>query len=189
MPGPRLLADDDGSSAIEMAVALPVLMLLIMVMVESFTLVWVNAAMESALREAARFGLTGWAPAGTDRRAAIMDILRRRTLGLIDDTTATVEMRVFGDFDQIGVPEPHDDTVVVNGRYDSGEDFRDINGNGRWDDGSGDEGAGGPGQVVVYTIAYRSPFLTPLQRWIGGPGTTLLRASAVVRNEPWGSAP
>jgi hypothetical protein len=189
MPRPRLLASDDGASAVEMAVALPVLMLLIMVMVESFTLVWVNAAMESALREAARFGLTGWAPAGTDRRAAIMDILRRRTLGLIDEATATIEMRVFGEFDQIGVPEPYDDTVSANGRYDNGENFRDINGNGRWDDGSGSEDEGGPGEVVVYTIAYRSPFLTPLQRWIGGSGTTELRASAVVRNEPWENAP
>ncbi|CAA7615357.1 TadE/TadG family type IV pilus assembly protein [Magnetospirillum sp. UT-4] len=189
MPRPRLLAAEDGATAIEMAVALPVLMLLLMVMVESFALVWVNAAMESALREAARFGLTGWAPAGTDRRAAIMDILRRRTLGLVDDSSATIDMRVFGDFGQIGVPEPFDDTLVVNGRHDAGEEFRDINGNGRWDDGSGDEGAGGPGQVVLYTISYRSPFLTPLQRWIGGAGETLVRASAVVRNEPWDGAP
>lgn len=189
MPRAPLPACESGSSTIEMAVALPTLMLLIMVLVESFTLVWVNAAMESALREAARFGLTGWAPEGVDRRQAILDIVRRSTLGLVDERTAAVETRVFGDFTQVGAPEPFDDTAPGNGRYDVGETFRDINGNGHWDDGTGTPGTGGPGEVVVYTIAYRSPFLTPLQRWIGGEGSTLLRASTVVRNEPWGASP
>lgn len=182
----RLLRSDGGNSATEMAVTLPVLLLLLMVIIEAMSTVWINSAMESGLRAASRLGLTGWAPEGKDRRQAILDILDRRTLGLVNARTATVETKVYGDFQQIGMPEPFDDTGSVNGIWDPGEDFVDVNGNGTWDADMGRDGLGGPGEVVVYTVSYRSPFLTPLQRWIGGDGWTLLRASAVVRNEPWG---
>lgn len=47
----------------------------------------------------------------------------------------------------------------------------------------GRDGAGGPGEVVVYTVRYNAPYLTRLQSLIGGNGFTLIQASAVVRNE------
>lgn len=175
-----------GNAAVEMAVVLPGLLLLLMVLVETMSLMWVSAAMENALRSASRFGLTGWSPEGVDRQAAIMRMVAERTIGLVTERTATIDSRVYGTFGQIGLPEPYDDTLPRNGHYDPGESFIDVNGNGHWDADMGRDGFGGPGEVVVYTITYNAPFLTPLQRWIGGGGFTTLRASAVVRNEPWG---
>jgi Flp pilus assembly protein TadG len=182
----RLLTDTHGNTAIEAAIVLPTLLLTMIIIIEVMWSLWVEAALESALTNAARLGMTGYTPAGVDRRTAIMQQVSNRTLGLVTDGTATIQTLVYGDFSQIGVPEPYDDTAPHNGHYDPGEHFIDVNGNGHWDADMGAAGLGGPGQVVVYTVTYNSPFLTPLQHWIGGSGFLALQASAVVRNEPWG---
>lgn len=183
----RFWRSESGTTALELAVALPSLMLFFMVFIEVMMLMWVGSAMESALRNASRFGLTGWSPTGLDRKAAIMQIISQRTLGMVTNSTATITTLVYGDFSQIGMPEPYDDTAPHNGRYDVGEHFVDVNGNGKWDADMGRQGQGGPGEVVLYTVEYRSPLLTPLQSWIGGNSYSTLNASAVVRNEPWGN--
>lgn len=183
----RLWRQDDGSTVLELAVVLPGLLLFFMVFIEVLMVLWVGAAMESALRSASRFGLTGWSPDGMDRKAAIMAIVSSRTMGLVTSANATIKTLVYADFAQIGTPEPFGDSYPYNHRYDPGESFIDVNGDGVYSADMGRAGEGGPGEVVLYTIEYRSPFLTPLQSWIGGTGFTALKASAVVRNEPWGN--
>lgn len=183
----RLWREQSGGSALEMAVVLPVLLLFFMVFVEVLMVLWVSSAMESALRSASRFGLTGWSPEGVDRKAAIMQIVSARTMGLVNGDSASIRTLVYSEFGKIGQPEPFGDAYPYNHRYDPGESFIDVNGDGRYSNDMGRDGEGGPGEVVLYTIEYKAPFLTPLQRWIGGDGFTPLRASAVVRNESWGN--
>jgi hypothetical protein len=64
--------------------------------------------------------------------------------------------------------------------------FVDVNGNGQWDDDMGKAGLGNPGDVVVYTVTYPWPIMTPLMKPIIGNSITLT-ARSVVRNEPYGT--
>lgn len=177
--------DDDGAAAVEFAIVFPVAVLFLLVIVEVMMMLWVDAAMESAVRMASRFGMTGYAPGGVSREERILAIVTDRTMGFVNPSTATVTTRIYDSFDKIGVSEPYDDIAPANGRYDAGEAFVDINGNGAWDRDLGRPGIGGPGEIVVYTATYRLPFFTPLQAFIGGANGTLLQASAVIRNEPF----
>ena len=183
-----LVRGDGGAAALEFAFVFPVLLLFVFVLFDLMMILWMDAAMESAVRMASRFGITGYAPAGKTREEIILALIEERTLGFVNRSTATISTRIYDRFDHIGVGEPFDDTAPPNGKYDSGELFVDVNGNGVWDDDLGRPGVGGPGEIVVYTATYRLPFLTPLQSFIGGSGSTLLKASAVVRNEPFQSA-
>lgn len=81
----RRLSDDRGSAALEMALITPTLLLVVMVLVETMVTVWLNSALESGVRVASRFGLTGYAPEGMSRRSRIIAEPKRRTLGLVDD--------------------------------------------------------------------------------------------------------
>jgi hypothetical protein len=62
--------------------------------------------------------------------------------------------------------------------------FIDINGNGSWDADMGQAGLGNPGDVVVYTVSYPWPIVTPIISAIIG-STYTITTRTVVRNEPY----
>lgn len=184
----RLWHRKDGASAIEFALVAMPLILTIVGIIEVALILFVNVLMEGAVRDAARFGITGYTPAGTDRAAAIREIVRKRTVGLIDMTKVTIETLVYQNFSDIGKPEPFTDQAPFNGRYDAGEPFVDVNGNGKWDADMGAAGVGGPGAVVVYRVSYDWPILTGLMKpLLGDAGVVHLSVSTAARNEPFPS--
>ena len=89
---------------------------------------------------------------------------------------------IYPGFEDIGQPEPFDD-LNANGTRDATEPFDDINGNGQWDLDMGVTGLGGPGDIVVYSIAYAWPMMTPVIDHI--VGEIDLSSSIAVRNEPF----
>ena len=168
-----------------MAFAAPVLFLLCAGTVEFGMIMFVNVLMESSLRDAARYGITGQVPDGFDRQAYIIQLIGERTLGLVDLDAADVEILSYPTFGDVGRGEDFVDGNG-NGEYDAGETFTDENGNGLRDADVGTSGAGESGQVVVYRITYEWPVLTPLAGpLIGHDGTFTITASIAVRNEPW----
>lgn len=176
----------DGVSALEFGFAAPVAILAIIGIIELGTMMFVNSLVEGALREAARFGITGYAPEGMSREERILEIVGERTIGLVDMETATVTQHIYPGFGEVGAPEPFEDSNPVNGSYDPGESFQDINGNGVWDADMGIAGAGGPGDVVLYTIEVDWPSLTSLFASVMGEnGRIRMAASVAVRNEPF----
>jgi hypothetical protein len=180
-----LRRDENGSPGIEMAFAAPVLFLLCAGTVEFGMIMFVNVLMESSLRDAARYGITGQVPDGFDRQAYIIQLIGERTIGLVDISTADIQILSYPTFDDVGRGEDFVDGNG-NGSYDPGETYTDENGNSQWDDDVGVPGAGESGQVVVYRISYEWPLLTPLiAPLIGDDGKYLIKASIAVRNEPW----
>lgn len=176
----------DGVAILEFGLTAPVVILAVVGLVELGTMMFVNSLVEGGLREAARFGITGYAPAGVSREDRILQIVAKNTIGLVDMSTATVTQLVYPGFGAVGQPEPFVDEPPANGAYDPGEEFQDINGNGVWDADMGVAGAGGPSAVVLYTIAVDWPALTPVFRpFMGANGKIRMAASVAVRNEPF----
>jgi Flp pilus assembly protein TadG len=183
----RLLRDEQGGSALEFALVAPMLTLLIGGILEVGIILFVNASLEGGIRDASRFGITGFTPNAVSRETQIVDIINSHLMGLYTITSSDISERVYSSFTNIGAPEPYIDTNG-NGRYDLGEPFTDINGNGKWDPDMAASGAGGAGQVVVYEVAINwHPFTPVLLPFLNSSGTIRLAASLVVRNEPFGS--
>lgn len=187
--GRGALADDQqGSSLIEFALTAPLMVLMIVGAIEFGMIMFVSTLMESALRDAARFGITGQVPDGATRLDQILAIVEQRTIGLVDMSNAKIEVRVYPTFGDVGRGESYIDGNG-NGAYDPGETFTDENGNGAYDSDVGQEGAGDAGSIVAYRMEYAWPLRTPLAgNLIGQNGKFVLRSAIAVRNEPYDQA-
>jgi TadE-like protein len=175
-----------GVAAIEFALAAPIVFLAIAGLMDLSTVMFVQSLMEGALRDASRYGITGYVPPGQTREEVVRQIIAHDTLGLIDMNTVRIETLVYPGFNDVGQPEPFLD-ANGNGTRDAGESYTDVNGNGQWDADIGAAGLGGPGAVVAYKISYDWHVITPaMAPFMGNHGTLPLSASITVRNEPYG---
>jgi Flp pilus assembly pilin Flp len=180
--------NEDGSAAIEFAFTVPLLILTIVGIMEFAMILFLGAVLEGSLRDAARFGVTGFTPVGVNREDEIVNKIASATMGLVPITASHVTALAYTDFSEVGQPEPYIDDNPANGSYDAGESFTDINGNGQWDADMGTPGLGGPCNIVVYRVETQwSLLLGLLASNIASPFT--LTASAAVRNEPFGNTP
>jgi Flp pilus assembly protein TadG len=183
-----LFCRNEGGSAVEFALLAPVLFLITFGIIDLGIMLFTWVMMEGGLREAARYAITGAAPTETaSRLEEVIKIVEDKTVGMIDLTKARIEARAYPTFDDVGKAENFVDAGDMNGHYDAGESFTDCNGNGNWD---GDRGtknnAGESADVVLYTFEYDYPVMTPmLSDLIGTNGKFPLRASVLIRNEPW----
>lgn len=182
----RLWKRTEGASAVEFTMVAMPLVLTLVGIIEVALILFVNVLLEGSLRDAARYGITGFTTDGLDRTAMIKKIVKDRTAGLIDMNKVRIETLVYQNFSDIGKPEPFTDKSPFNGVYDVGEPFVDVNGNGKWDADMGAAGVGGPGAVVVYRVSYDWPLLTGLLTpLLGSHGYVHLSVSTAVRNEPF----
>lgn len=180
-----LARDTSGSTLMEFAFVAPVLATMILGAMEFGLVMLTSTLMESSLREASRFGITGQQPAGKSRLERIIEIIDERTLGLVDMNEAQVDVLIYPSFSDIGRGEDFVDGNA-NGTYDVGETFTDENGNGVWDSDVGAAGSGASSDIVVYRMRYDWSLMTPLiGHVVGNDGKMALSASIVVRNEPW----
>lgn len=186
----RFLGDCRGAAAVEFALAGLLIVTTAVGLIELSMILFVNSLMEGGLREAARYGVTGYSGELT-REAEVLAVVGRHTQGLVDMDEVALRALVYPGFADVGQPEPFTD-ANGNGRYDAAppaEPFVDVNGNGQWDADMGAAGLGGPGDIVLYTLDYDWPLITGLlDGLIGRDGKMPLSASIVVRNEPFGTA-
>lgn len=175
----------EGVSAIEFAIIAPVLMLLIFGIVEFAIIMLVANMMENATSISSRLGKTGYAASGKSRADTIRDSVIARAGNLIDPARLAITSKYYEQFDQIGDAEPWND-ANHNGIAETGE-YSDINGNGQYDADMGLAGYGNAEDIVVYTIRYPWPIMTPIMREIIGDaqGEFPVTAHAVVKNEPY----
>jgi Flp pilus assembly protein TadG len=179
-----------GAAAIEFALALPPLVLLIIGMFEVAVAMFVSTSVENALREASRYGITGEMPAGMTRQEQILQLIEENTFGMLDPDTTNITFMKYASFQDVGQPEPFTDTPAPsplnNGKYDPGENYVDLNGNNQWDADRGTAGVGASGEVVRYKVDYEWQLMTPLlSSMLGDNGVFHMSASVVVRNEPY----
>jgi hypothetical protein len=181
----RLGRDRRGVTAIEFAIVAPVLLLLMFGIIEFSLIMFASNMMEGATAVSSRLGKTGYVEDGQTREETIINAIRSRTDGFLDTNLFTVTSKFYKQYDQINDPEPWNDTNG-NGVPEAGE-YTDINGNGQWDSDMAQAGYGGADDVVVYTISYPWPIITPIMREVMGnaQGNFTITAHAVVKNEPY----
>lgn len=180
-----LKSDEYGVAAIETAIFLPLVSLLVMSIGEFGMIMFVSALTEGGLRESSRFGITGREVEVSDRSQYIRNMIDEHTLGLLDMEKATIDVKTYPSFADIDTGEPFIDGNG-NSQYDEGETYTDSNDNGAWDADVGVDGAGDAGEVVLYRVTTSWKLLTPgMSSIIGTDGYISLASSVTVRNEPW----
>lgn len=181
----RLRHSARGASALEFALVSPILIILTMGTIELGYMAMVRSTLESAVRDAARMGITGATLPTISRDAMVLGRIRDAVDYFSDDSTLEICRRSYASVANINQPEPFTD-ANNNGRYDPGESYGDTNGNGSWDADMGVAGLGGPGDVVVYDVRFELPLLFSFfEGLISDSDHVTLRSSAVARNEPW----
>lgn len=181
------MAREEGVTAVEFAVIAPVFTLLMFGILEFATIMFAMVMLEGATSSSARMGKTGYVAEGMSRQEYIHQIVNDEGAPLLDADKLVITTKVYGQFNQINLPEPLTHDYNGNGSYDPGDDYNDINGNGQWDSDMATAGLGGAGDVVVYTVTYPWKVMTPMISDIIGDenGEYQLRSKVVVRNEPY----
>jgi hypothetical protein len=170
-----------GASAVEFAILCPVFITFILGLFEVGWALYIQSAIEGALRLGARYGITGQGGTDTARKAAILARINDYTFGSVTVSEGDIDEKIYQSFNEVGLPEPWTDTNS-NGLKDAGE-WTDLNGNGQWDEDRGVSGVGGTGDIVRYEVRYTLQPLTGfVQAFVSG---IPLKATTVVQNEPY----
>jgi Flp pilus assembly pilin Flp len=178
----RLWGDQNGATLVEFGFVAPVLIVLVMGIFDMAHTQYTNAMINGALQKAGR-DLT---LEGAGIQEAAIDALVRQQVMAVAPRTATVTFEKLShmDFRDIGESEEFDD-INNDGICNNGELFVDANRNGQWDANRGRAGIGGARDAVVYTAVVTYPRLFPMFGLVGMPDTVTLRASTVLRNQPF----
>lgn len=199
----RFLADERGAHAVEFALIAFPLFLLVMGIIEFGLLMFTQMAVESALTNVARtttIGNTGGYP---DRVSYIEAELRRQTEGLIHGEDIIISSSVV-DTAPSSYVEPElclSNPPRLGPSCPAGTPFVDSNNNGVYDGGTLSSNYGGGGNLVQINVALPWSFFTPIigqfftpEHVVGQPapgqeldGVYVIRASALVVNEPFGN--
>ncbi|GAB4479629.1 MAG: hypothetical protein OHK0018_10990 [Erythrobacter tepidarius] len=178
----RLRGDRQGVTLVEFGFVAPVLCVLVMGIFDMAHTQYTNSLVNGALQKAGRDLTLETAGSQQD---AIDERVRAEVLKVVPNT-ATVEFEKLShfDFSDIGESEEFEDDND-DGACNNGELFVDANGNGQWDANRGREGIGGARDAVLYTAVVSYPRLFPMYGLVGMSNTVTLRASTVLRNQPF----
>lgn len=190
---PSALAKDArGATILEFGLILPVLCTLLLGAFDYGHSLYMQSVLQGAVQKAARDS-TLESSTGTSAQNNIDNAIRNQLLRLNRTANISFSRRFYRTFSKAAAAqaEPFVDTNG-NGTCDGpvgltpGEAYTDSNNNGVWDRDGGDAGQGGARDVVVYKVTVSYPRMFPLDRFIGGNGTTTLSATTVLTNQPYG---
>lgn len=171
--------DRRGIAATELALVLPMLLLLSAGTLEAGLMLMTDATLELGLRQAMRFGMTNQGDGTREER--IRDMLSEvMKTWKGEGGTLDLSFKAYSSLDNIGKPEPYTD-ANNNGTCDDGEQSKaqDINGNGKWDADMANTTAGGSGDIVIYVATLKRPGFTGVLRLAGIGDLTFSRQMAI----------
>jgi TadE-like protein len=187
----QLRRDASGNTLMEFAIIAPTLMLMLMGVFDLSYRAYAISILQGAVQKAGRDStLEGGAGAAGSIDIAITNQMRR----IASNVTMTYERKTFVSFTRAGEAEEFEDRIEIatglpNGTREAGECYFDENNNGFYDDkaSAGIDGQGGARDIVVYSAQAVYPKLFPLYGLVGSPTSQTIKATTVLRNQPFGT--
>jgi Flp pilus assembly protein TadG len=181
----RLPGDRRAISTVEFALIFPVLALMLMGFFDLGYQAYVRAVLQGAMQQAGRNAtLETGASSATAIDNYVKDQVRRVAKNAVFSPAPT--RLSYSDFASVGKPEKFVDKTPFNNKYDVGECFEDVNGNGTWDSDLGKSGQGGADDAVLYTVTVQYKRTFPMSKLFGWSTDQVVKASTVLRNQPFG---
>jgi Flp pilus assembly protein TadG len=181
----RLRADAAGAALVEFAIILPVLVMMLLGLIEFGLNVYMRSVLEGAMIQAGRNSSLQSAQSG---QTSIDDLVSATVHNILPSATVSFTRQNYGTFTSVDKPEDFTDSNG-NGVRDPGECFQDANGNSVWDADGGRTGLGGAIDVVQYTATVTYPSFIPGGAAIGISPTTTIKATTMLRNQPFATQP
>ena len=179
----RLSEDESGATLIEFAFVAPTFLLMLMGLFDLGYTVYMQSALTGAVQNAARSSALETGAASLD---AIDLEVKNHILAINSDADIPDPVRKsYFDYNGVGQPEVFTDTNG-DGDYDVGECFEDVNDNDTWDADIGEDGVGGPNDIVLYTVTVNYDRLFPFWHMMGWDQEKTLTSSTVLKNQPFG---
>ena len=174
-----ILDDQDGVSAVEFALIAPVFLMMLMGVFDLGYNIYAKSILQGAMQSAARDSSIEGAKVKTlnqSIRTSVQKAMPRAKL--------TFERKAYANFTDVHQAEDFDD-IDGNGKCDNGEPFEDANGNGVWDTDRGLSGKGDAREAVLYTVSMEYERAFPVARFVGMSNTFTTSESTVLRNQPF----
>lgn len=186
----RLRRNERGTTILEFGLIAPSLIVMLMGALDFGHTLYMQSVLQGAVQKAARDG-TLQQTAGTDETArnAIDTVVRNQVKTLHKQAAVTITRRFYRTFTDAAAASAETFTDTDHdGICNHGEPFDDRNNNGVRDtDGADSADHAGARDNVVYTVALSYPRMFPIDKLIGGSGTTKLTATTVLANQPFGN--
>jgi len=185
-----LREDQRGTTILEFGLIAPSLIIMLMGAFDVGHTLYMQSVLQGAVQKAARDG-TLQQSAGSDdaARYAIDTIVRRQVKTLQSQASVTITRRFYRTFSDAAAATAETFTDTDHdGICNHGEPFVDRNNNGVRDtDGADSVDHAGARDNVVYSVSMSYPRMFPIDKLIGGSGTTKLTATTVLANQPYGN--
>ena len=194
---------NEGSTIIEFALVAPIFFFLIFLLTELGLLVFTQVALESATMQVSRSAAIGASSSGCDRVCTIQNLVKQKTLGLINAQNVVVQANPLtsGGVSTSSAAE----YCLVNGQLTPPNSDQTCPGGGVCIDTNGDgkcEGAsslsvGNAGDLVEIRVSYPWQLMIPFLDTVtfgdqghagslyGSSGVVVLSSSTIVKNEPF----
>lgn len=181
----RLVADQRGATIIEFAMIAPVFCLLLMGAFDIAHSLYTRAVLQGVLQKSARDSSLEEGTK-TVRQDALDNSIRKQAKAMANNADIKFTRRFYRTFAEAAAAKPEDwGDTNKDGTCNRGERYQDANLNSVWDADGGNEGQGGAKDATFYTVTMTYPSLFPLWRMIGGSNTQTVKASTILRNQPY----
>ena len=178
----RLLRSERAVTAVEFALASPVIFAVVLGGLEMGHTMYVKAVLDGEVQKAAR-DLSLEDAASQTRRDAIIARARSDVRQVINTADVQFVTTAYHDYRNAnGSGEEYNDRNH-NGRCDNNEVYIDSNSNNRWDSDPGVDGAGGAKDVMLLTATVTYPRM-PLSRIWADSSTVRMTSTTLLRNQP-----
>lgn len=172
-----LRRNERGTSAVEFALLMPVLCLVVMGTLELGYRIYAISVSNGAMRQAARMASTGGFTGAQIDTHVVNQIRKFRR-----DANVQIVKKSYSDFTGVGLPEPVTSGSIASGTYC----FEDVNKNGTRDDDQGVSGLGGAEDVIYYEVTATYPTLFKFsEKVLKFSPTATVKMNTIVSNEPF----
>ena len=176
----RLLRERRGATAVEFAMIIGPLMLIIMATLDLGYRMYVQSVLQGAMIEAVRVSSIGG-----KTTAQVDQVVKDRLKSLLGADKLSFERKSYYQFSYVKKPEPLITDKNGNGAYDPGDCWKDVNPNGTYDTDSGKTGLGGGDDIFYYQVTATFPHLGPAARMLGEGANHIVTANTMMRNQPF----
>lgn len=182
-----------GVTIVEFALILPAFLVMLLGALDVGHTLYMQSVVQGTVQKAARDGSLETSSGNISTpRDQIDEVIKSQIRQLHNQAEVIISRRFYRTFTAAAAAqaEPFVDSSSgpnANGICDAGESYVDNNNNGTWDaDGGNAVNAAGARDNVVFSVTVSYPRMFPIDRLIGGNGTTEVIATTVLANQPYG---
>lgn len=178
----RLVRDTAGVTVAEFALIAPVMCMTLMGLFDLSYNLYADTMIEGAVQEAARSSTIEDFASDTE----VLDAaVRQEVQKIVPGATVSFSRKAYVNYVDIGEPEEFTDSNG-DGSCNDNEPFDDANGNGHWDADRSKDASNGARDAVLYEVTARYDRAFPLPGLLAWDPQVTVRASTVLRNQPYG---